>query len=616
MEYLRALRQAPDDGDNGSPGDPIRFIASTSGIKRDKFDLNQDLWHLDNYRRNNVFLWVHDYMGQNLPLGNVEAKVEDGDLVADVLFDQEDDFARKVESKYRRGFLHAVSVGWEEVVIEGQRRFDLLDISAVPVPGDPDALMERQKVALRGLGQSLLDMDELAETPSLEPETIVTPIKTEVVLPEVEIGIDHEQLVRDIVSAILPPLQEQINIPAVADTSQREAIPPHTTDLAPEDMTWDGPAEVAKAEAEEDALRRMFTWVDSDADPDTKRAYKLPHHLAETGEAVWRGVAAAMSRLMQVDTQIPERDRRGVFDHLANHYEQFGKTPPEFRTVEQLRGLDTTQLFVEAEPSIFPELFAVTGIRAGAILSKRIREELEKALQGLRDGVDLVQSVVDRATPAEDLGIEDRAFNRGRSLAAFLDRQIERLMDDDTSRGEIVIEMARAANITEREVYYILNAEVTCPPLRRLEGFSEVLDVSVDSLVRAARQDGCEYERTRSDSCLDEDPQQRGQRGRKLAAYLNGQIDKKVTDELSQSDIVAQMARAAGISAGTVNQILNGEINCPPLRRLIGFAEVLDVSENAVVRAAEGDGCEYERQQPEPENSILTEIREYLADGE
>ena len=76
---------------------------------------------------------------------------------------------------------------------------------------------------------------------------------------------------------------------------------------------------------------------------------------------------------------------------------------------------------------------------------------------------------------------------------------------------------------------------------------------------------------------------------------------------------MSQLARAAGISTGTVNQILNAEINCPPLRRLEGFAEVLGVSTDAVIRAAEGDGCNYERgTQPDQERVLLMDIRKLL----
>lgn len=136
---------------DGQAGDPITFVASTEGIKRDGIDLRVTDWYLDNFRKNPVFLWVHDYWGRTLPLGLVEAVVEGDKLMAYVRFDQADDFARQVERKYRDGFLHTVSVGWNFIEIDKKRRMDLLDVSGVPVPGDPDALVVRQFEAEREL---------------------------------------------------------------------------------------------------------------------------------------------------------------------------------------------------------------------------------------------------------------------------------------------------------------------------------------------------------------------------------------------------------------------------------------------------------------------------------
>lgn len=161
-------------------GTPIRFVASTGGTKRDGRDLNDAPWLFENFRRNPVFLWVHDYLGERLPLGRAEIVAEgyggsgQAEFGIDVVFDQEDDFARSVEGKYRRGFLHSVSVGWDDVDEAGiptrvsraaAVARDLLDISGVPVPGDPEALMERQRVGLRGLWREL---DEVLGTDSRE----------------------------------------------------------------------------------------------------------------------------------------------------------------------------------------------------------------------------------------------------------------------------------------------------------------------------------------------------------------------------------------------------------------------------------------------------------------
>ena len=178
--FLRAMVEVEASEEGG----PIRFVASTGGTKRDGLDLDQDRWMLGNYRANPVVLWVHDYFGERLPIGRAEVAIGEGRLIADVTFDQADAFAREVEGKYRRGFLNAVSVGWDEVaaneagewvparslgraVSEDEIRYDLLDVSAVPVPGDPGALMERERAGLRGLrvmlDEALGEGDELGQ---------------------------------------------------------------------------------------------------------------------------------------------------------------------------------------------------------------------------------------------------------------------------------------------------------------------------------------------------------------------------------------------------------------------------------------------------------------------
>jgi len=298
VEYLRAVVERGEA--RGEAGEPIRFTASTAGVKRDGKDLDQERWDLGNYRRNPIFLWVHDYWGDRLPIGRAEVQVEEERLVADVSFDQEDEFARQVESKYRRGYLHSVSVGWDEVQRDDKLRYDLLDISGVPVPGDPDALMEREMAGLRRL---------------------------------------------------------QRNLGAVLG-GERRAHPPHSSPKADEDLEWDGAGEVARAEGEAQ-LWQMHAWRDDELDPETKRAYKLPHHLA-SGEVVWRGVAAAMGRTLQAATQIPDGDRRGVYNHLARHYGQFDKEAPEYRSVEEVAALGpelVRKLFLEGEAEMWPELF-------------------------------------------------------------------------------------------------------------------------------------------------------------------------------------------------------------------------------------------------------------------
>lgn len=119
-----------------------------------------------------------------------------------------------------------------------------------------------------------------------------------------------------------------------ATVSMKGAIPFSETPLAPKDTEWDGPNE--KSESSTDDLKAMCAWYDSD-NPDVKSSYKLPHHEAKADHAaVWRGVSAAMGALMgaQGGVDIPDEDRRAVYEHLAKHYAEFDEEPPEFKWIE------------------------------------------------------------------------------------------------------------------------------------------------------------------------------------------------------------------------------------------------------------------------------------------
>lgn len=506
-KYMRAYcdRAAAEQG---KPGDPIRFVASTEGKKRDGKNLRSADWRFDNYKGNPVVLWCHQYMGQTLPIGRAEAGIDGDKAIADVVFDQEDAFARSVESKYRRGFLHAVSVGWNDVSEGGRVYHDLMDISAVPVPADPQALKMQSARAVYDVMAELEQMtEEIQDDAELSPVLLRKRVldaldrtvaaasnkpdksaaSTRTPAGKMTVGNWFEASTRGDINGLIDWLFSQgiidrdemivlINCldsalaiftqaidatgnlrdrefpmwraaqfaktcaeasepppsAATGEHGKRGAIPPHTTPKADENAEWDAAAEVGKCPAEEEPLRRMHAWVDAEAEPNLKSAYKLPHHTAE-GNVVWKGVAAAMARLMQQDTDIPDGDRKDTYVHLERHYKQFDKTAPEFRTNAELAVLGAGEirgLFLEGEEKYLPprpdfefrslryaatgELIAVRGIgkdgaecefeisaRAGAVLNARNRGDLERA-------VDLVQGVLERAkTESGDEGKDD-----------------------------------------------------------------------------------------------------------------------------------------------------------------------------------------------------------------
>lgn len=280
---------------------PIEFVANEESEDRAGDVVLASAWDLSAFKRNPVMQWAHGY---NVPpIGRwQDVRVEGKQLLGSAEFDRSDPFAVQVEQKYRSGFLNAVSVGFRVFEFERRdeeekrakgfvfKRVELLEISAVPVPMHPRAL--RKGLSLMEPGRKYLFM------PGEAPGQFVA----------------HE-------------------IPEVG-SEDRAATAPHSTPKADEDADWDAGAEVRRAEGAAQ-LRRMHAWVDPDGDPDAKSSYKLPHHRAD-GTVVWRGVAAAMAALMgsRGGVDIPAADERGVHRHLAGHYRQFDKEPPELRSAE------------------------------------------------------------------------------------------------------------------------------------------------------------------------------------------------------------------------------------------------------------------------------------------
>jgi HK97 family phage prohead protease len=117
--------------------------------------------------------------------------------------------------------------------------------------------------------------------------------------------------------------------PDVGTTVVKGVIPFKDATAAPVDAAWDSAYE--RAQADVDDLRAMAAWVNS-TKVDEKGAYLFLHHRADAGHpVVWRGVRSSMGALLAGRAEIPESDRKGVYAHLAAHFEAFEKAPPEFR---------------------------------------------------------------------------------------------------------------------------------------------------------------------------------------------------------------------------------------------------------------------------------------------
>lgn len=112
------------------------------------------------------------------------------------------------------------------------------------------------------------------------------------------------------------------------------------------DSEWDAGLHVGrlKADGDEAYYRQMFAWQDPDSDPETKGAYKFPHHMCsedgDVGDANARACIAGIAVLngARGGADIPDVDRQGVWKHLAAHLEDADIEPPALRSGDALDG--------------------------------------------------------------------------------------------------------------------------------------------------------------------------------------------------------------------------------------------------------------------------------------
>jgi len=145
----------------------IEFTNSTPTQDRYHDTIDQNGWQLENFRKNPVVLWAHDY-GQPPVAKSVNVWVEEGKLKSRDQFTPRDlyPFGFMVFELYKNGFLNAKSVGFQPITYafnnetEGVEFYtqELLEHSCVPVPANPEAL-----VSAKSMGIDLLPLKSWAE---------------------------------------------------------------------------------------------------------------------------------------------------------------------------------------------------------------------------------------------------------------------------------------------------------------------------------------------------------------------------------------------------------------------------------------------------------------------
>ena len=294
-------------------------------------------WDLVQYRKNPVILWAHD--GSSVPpIGrstNIRRRyTPEARLTADIEFAPKEayEFADTIYQLASRGFIKATSVGFmplETMDLDKKAReemglgrygqvftkAELMEISIVSVPANPAALELGMKQLIK---EGKFDKGLATKFFDAYPKDLAA----------------VEQKIR-------ASCRSFVDMGAAWDlhAMNKGAKAPHKTAKAPVEQVWDaanvwsGIADNYEGDARGAKYWAVAAFRVPDADPNTRAAYKFPHHDVD-GEVVWHGLSAAMAALNGARggaSGLSESDREGVYRHLVAHYKQFEEEPPELK---------------------------------------------------------------------------------------------------------------------------------------------------------------------------------------------------------------------------------------------------------------------------------------------
>lgn len=155
---IKAVRMT-DEGDS-----VYRFVITSNTPDRYNDIVEAQGGDFTHYMRNPVVFYNHNTHGDMLPIGKcLSFEVQDNKIIAEVVFDKEDEFACRIESKIARGYLNAVSIGF--IPLEGYEcspndlgldsstlrpisntvgvytKWEIIEFSVVGIPANTDALL-------------------------------------------------------------------------------------------------------------------------------------------------------------------------------------------------------------------------------------------------------------------------------------------------------------------------------------------------------------------------------------------------------------------------------------------------------------------------------------------
>lgn len=349
------------------------FLAVASTEDPDSFGdiVKQDGWVLDRFKKNPIIPWGHDYHA--LPVATAEKiYVKDDKLYFKAKFPKKGiyQFADTVYDFYKENVLRAFSVGFMPLEFEENdyggltfKKQELLEISSVTIPANENALAMafqksmnqlREMTASKEAQKYIANEARSSDTVLIETDTVTYGSDTMNYKTNTE-DISSSYKLQEFLSSMKRILnKEKTQIKTFTDDNNilaQKAIPPNHEPPKDEDTNWDASRAInnlrkwasSDGSGDKDTIdwnkyKMGFGYYDAE-DKENFGSYKLPHHdiIEGTFKVLWSGVVAAMAALLGArgGVDMPDDEKKRCYNHLANHYKQFDKEPPEYESIEQ-----------------------------------------------------------------------------------------------------------------------------------------------------------------------------------------------------------------------------------------------------------------------------------------
>jgi len=407
----------------------IQFIACTDGVKRDGNRVRNDGWSFTNFEKNPQFLWCHDY--HSLPIGkHIKWEIaKDGDESVLRLWSQFCSadlypFADKVRQMYQGGFLRAGSVGWiplewEPLKDEEGRtvgfdftRNELLEFSAVPVPSDPDAIVEAVQ---RGVVNSE-DVESFMRSGLMEPQQgglfytlsyrdadsdICAQESLEVETTESE-GTEE---VDELLDGLTGFSEEEINCSGEADQGE-VSIEEETREIETDHSEVSIEEEVREIEEDQGLSSELNieTGIEDESDVESEEDLELEYRAeGDEMEEAYANAQKLVTTIQEASSQFADSIIAAVMAALGESGDRANES--ESRESEEIDNIETP-VSVDIDPEVIdPDLVeeiitqslqdGIAMSRVGAKVSKRMKDRLCRCRDMLIEVTDSINEIMD-----------------------------------------------------------------------------------------------------------------------------------------------------------------------------------------------------------------------------